>query len=144
MSHLPRRPGRRWRGGLVGLLCAGAAAAALALPGSAGAQEISFRTPSGNIHCYMGSGRSVQCWVLSARCRGDGGAVYAYAWAIRDNGRASRFCPGDFVRGARVLSYGRFIRYGGTRCVSRESGLTCTRTATGRGFFLSRQGQRTF
>ncbi len=141
-------PGRtRRRPRRVGLL-ATMLAAAIAIPlvsaGGAAGATVSFRTPSNNVHCYSDSGPSVQCWVLSATCRGYGGATYAYSWAVRGNGRPSRFCPGDIVRGSRVLRYGQSLTFRGTRCVSRTSGLTCTRTATGRGFFLSRERQRIF
>jgi hypothetical protein len=118
------------------LACAGEAAAA--------PSQASFRTPSGNIHCYLTSGGTAQCWVLSARCQNQEGTGYAYSWAFGREDRPSRFCPGDFVQGRRVLPYGSAITKGDARCVSRRSGVTCVQLETGRGFFLSRARQRIF
>jgi hypothetical protein len=116
----------------------------LCVAASASASTTSVRSPSGNIHCYLSSSGTAQCWVLSAKCRGYEGATYAYSWAMDATRRPSRFCPGDFVRGTRVLGYGQSITKGGNRCVSRQAGVTCTRLSTGHGFFLSRERQRIF
>ncbi|MGE0026756.1 MAG: DUF6636 domain-containing protein [Thermoleophilia bacterium] len=128
------------------VLCVLLAASALfgLVSSASAASTTSFRSPSGNIHCFLTSDGAAQCWVVSAKCRGYEGATYAYSWAMDATRRPSRFCPGDFVRGRRVLAYGQQIIKGGNRCVSRQAGVTCTRQATGHGFFLSRERQRIF
>jgi hypothetical protein len=113
----------------------------LAAPASA-ASSVSFRTPSGNIHCTVGGDGTTQCWVLSSRCRGEAGETYAHSFAFSPGRRPVRFCPGDFIRGTRVLAYGRSVTRGGSRCTSRRTGVTCVRLRTGRGFVLSRERQR--
>lgn len=120
-------------------------AAALTLPGVAAARAQSFRSPSGNIHCLLTDGRTpvAQCWVLSATCRSSRG-TFAYSWAMSTRDRPVRFCPGDVVRGARVLPYGASARSGPHVCRSRMSGVTCRNLRTGHGFRLSRERQRTF
>lgn len=131
---------------LIRLAVVAALALGIAVPTASGAPA-PFRTPSGNIHCYLsnGSGGTVQCWVLSRACRGAYGGTYAYAWAIRGRGgRPTRLCPGDIVPGRRVLRYGRSTSVGSITCRSEVRGLTCTNRRTGRGFFLSRQRQYTF
>ncbi|MGE3138114.1 MAG: DUF6636 domain-containing protein [Thermoleophilia bacterium] len=142
LSQDQPRTGRRLAS-LVATASVVVAVLAFAGQGSA-ASTSSFRSPSGNIHCFLTSDTTVQCWVLSATCRGYGGATYAWSWAMDNTRRPSRFCPGDLVRGTRVLPYGRSITKGGNKCVSRKSGVTCTRLTTGRGFFLSRERQRIF
>lgn len=129
----------RWGGfALIALV------AAALWPSAAHSSQTSFRSPSGNIHCFLTSDATVQCWVLSAPCKGYLGATYAYSWAFDASRRPSRFCPGDFVRGSRVLGYGKSLRLAGNRCVSEKKGVTCIRLSSGRGFFLSRERQRIF
>lgn len=114
--------------------------------GTAPAVGAEFHTPSGNIRCVLsggGASASVQCWVLSRACRGEGG-TFAYSWAMRATRRPVRFCPGDIVAAGRVLRYGRSVRAGVITCTSRVPGLTCTNRRTGHGFFLSRERQRVF
>ena len=129
---------------ILRLAIVAALALGIAVPAASGAPA-PFRTPSGNIHCYLGngSGGTVQCWVMSRACRGEYG-TFAYSWAMSGRQRPMRFCPGDLVRGTRVLGYGRSVSVGQMTCRSQQRGLTCTNRRTGRGFFLSRERQRIF
>jgi len=55
-------------------------------------------------------------------------------------------CAGDTARdpSAASLEYGVASRVEPFECVSRPTGMTCTRTSDGHGFFLSIQSYRIF
>ncbi len=111
----------------------------------------SFRSPTGNIGCVMGSG-SVRC-DLSERdwspppsppgCNLDYGQGAEVSTA---GGHGHLVCAGDTALNpsAPALAYGRVTARGGLHCLSRETGMTCTDTATDHGFFISRQSYRLF
>jgi hypothetical protein len=110
----------------------------------------SFRFPSGNLGCVMGSG-SVRCDVGErdwspppppASCTVD----YGQGAEVSSRGRGHLVCAGDTTLNpsAPVLAYGHSIERGGLRCISSEAGMTCTNTATGHGFVISRQSYRLF
>jgi hypothetical protein len=128
-------------------LAVAAGVAALVVPAGAAA-AVHFRTPSGNIGCYVD--RSfIRCDISRtaakpppqpASCELD----YGNAFEMSRTGRPRRICHGDTVLGGRrVLSYGETLRSGAFTCTSRSSGLTC-RNAGGHGWFLSRERVRLF
>ncbi|MCX7646596.1 MAG: hypothetical protein N2Z62_15040 [Rhodobacteraceae bacterium] len=132
-------------------LAAWAACAALALPATA--QDIvSFRSPTGNIHCLMFSypQPGVRCDLRElvpsfplrpAWCEADWGS----AFEVLSTGPGAPVCAGDTVvmPDAPVLGYGQSLARWGLRCTSRETGMTCT-NAEGHGFTLSRRSQKVF
>ncbi|MCC7320441.1 MAG: hypothetical protein IT542_05610 [Rubellimicrobium sp.] len=130
-----------------------AALAALIAPMAAKAQDhVTFRAPSGNIHCmisvweegearceireYTPSFRNRPVW-----CEGD----YGSAFAVGSFGAGEVLCITDTVydQSSQVLPYGRRIALGGLTCASERSGMTCT-NAEGHGFMVSRAVQRVF
>lgn len=122
------------------------------LPIATETADVHFRTPSGNIGCYLEAGEfGVQCdvaehtWSLPSRpadCDGDWSAVAS----VGATGPATMGdCVSDSRLGAeRVLAYRTGVRVGDIQCVSETTGLTCTNVATGRGFFVSRERYRLF
>jgi hypothetical protein len=128
--------------GVTGLAVAGVLATA-----AAGADSRFFRTPSGNIGCAIFQGQ-LRCDIRSGlRPRPPRPATCELDWGLgltlERSGRARVVCAGDTVLDprARVLGYGSTWRRSGIACTSRAAGLTCT-NASGRGFFLSREGWR--
>ncbi len=121
--------------------------AALALPASAAA-AVHFRTPSGNIGCYVDRD-FIRCDIgrtatkvppRPASCELDWGN----AFEMTRTRRPRRICHGDTVLGGRrVLAYGETLRFGAFACLSRTAGLAC-RNAGGHGWFLSRERVRLF
>jgi hypothetical protein len=55
-------------------------------------------------------------------------------------------CAGDTTRdpSAKVLPYNTDTVLGGFRCQSRTTGMVCTNTGDGHGFFISFQAYRIF
>jgi Family of unknown function (DUF6636) len=120
-----------------------------------------FKTPSGNIVCGYGiapdGSASTECGIKSGlkppprRIHCDAGDPNDKRLSLRDTGRATPvLCAGDpgpllpqIDAKAKVLAYGRSIRFGRITCSSAMTGLTC-RNSGRHGFFLSREGWRTF
>lgn len=133
-------------------LCAFGLALICGLPADAEEGPISFRTPSGNIHCLIdatGAG-GVRCDIAEfipsfpkrpVHCDLDWGS----AFAVGRVGPALPICAGDTVRNPRasVLEYGLELRGAGVTCNSKQSGLTCV-NGEGHGFTLSRKKQSVF
>jgi hypothetical protein len=136
---------------LAGLLAGGSEAAA--------PRYGSFKTPSRNIVCgysidFFGKA-SMECGIKSGlkppprRIHCLAGDPNDKRVSLRTAGRAAPvLCAGDpgpllpqIEARARVLRYGRTIRFGGISCRSTITGLTC-RNRSGHGFFLSRQRWR--
>jgi hypothetical protein len=130
-----------------------AAAAPVAGPAEpAAARFVSFQSPSGNIHCYVSTGRrsgQARCDILQKsfdepvtppRCQGD----YGNAVGVGKRGRASFLCVFDSAVNpdSRVLRYGRTVRVGAFRCTSKRSGMTCRNVRSGHGFTLARDSYR--
>jgi hypothetical protein len=135
---MPTRP-------LVTLALAIGLVAAMPAVASAGP----FRSPSGNIGCFIDAS-GVRCDIRErdwrpprkpATCELDfGQGVF-----VGRRHRAGYVCAGDTALGAgRRLAYGTSIRRGSFRCRSRRSGVRCDNLSTGHGFALSRQGVRLF
>jgi hypothetical protein len=113
---------------------------------------ISFRTPSGNIHCAYTSGFGptfMRCDIRSHLRPAPSGSctegVYGESVGMTRTGRAHVLCISDTVYNprARVLPYGTSWSYNGFRCVSRSTCLTCT-NLRGHGFLLSRERWRVY
>ena len=127
-------------------------AAALALATTAAqAEDILFRSPSGNIHCLVSDDPSY----AGARC--DIGEVDALSFARRpadcdldwgraffvgERGSAEPICAGDTVVSpdATVLPYGRSVTLGAVTCESSKQGMEC-RNGSGGLFLLRRRSQ---
>lgn len=119
--------------------------------GSALAQEISFRSPTGNIHCmiFTGADAGARCDLANftpsyPRPR-DCDLDWGFAFEVGVIGPGSPICAGDTVRqpGARVLEYGQSVAGGGVTCTSAQAGMTCV-NAQGHGFTVARARQRAF
>lgn len=119
-----------------------------------------FKTPSGNIVCYMsGPGADpglVECGIVSgldppppARECTDGGPVSDRVILFATGRTRVPRCAGDIgpfqglTVGADVLEYGQTREAPGVSCMSATEGLTC-RNGAGHGFFLSRGSWRRF
>jgi hypothetical protein len=66
--------------------------------------------------------------------------------AVDTSGPGKFVCAGDtsLNSSARALAYGTATSFQGFRCASSTTGMTCTDQRTGHGFFISRQGYRSF
>ena len=113
--------------------------------------EVHFRTPSGNIHCYAGP-EGVGCdiynytWPLPSPEDCEGTGDWAAVPSVGATGAASiATCVSDSRGNAtRVLAYGTGVRVGPMECVSETRGLTCRSTRSRHGFFVSRERYRLF
>jgi len=134
------------------LALAAMVAAMLAAPPAHAQDYLTFRSPSGNIHCALmrGDWTGARCDIMEmtpsfavppADCELDWGHAFEVAAA----GAGQPVCAGDTVAdpGAPVLPYGRAVSLGGVTCSSERTGMTC-RNAEGHGFSLSRARQRVF
>ena len=134
-----------------------AATAAILCPVSLadGEHEVTFRTPSGNIYCDGWSlGKSltdntVMCAVMSTRIKvtyqcPDVGLGCPDVFTLGALGRVTIERSSYRVGAKQVLRYGKALTLGHLRCVSRTNGLTCSSSASGHGFFLSRESLRTW
>jgi hypothetical protein len=129
-----------------------AVAAASSAAGSSGKQILpGFRTPSGNIGCYVAG--KLYCEIrhadyaarLQARCDLDW-----HGFKLGAKTKAASFCSGDQPYNPntqrpshRTLPYGETFHHGAFTCTSRVTGVTC-RGRTGHGLFISRQAYRTW
>jgi hypothetical protein len=93
-----------------------------------------FRSPSRNIGCQMeaafvicGTTKPIQKATLTPN-----GRLQACRRGLR--------CAGDLGQGAFILRYGKSVRVGPFRCVSRKTGMSCVVIKTGKGFRISRAG----
>jgi hypothetical protein len=108
-----------------------------------------FKTPSGNIGCYVDATDGVRCDIIErswspppkpADCEFDWGNSAGV------DRRGSRFlCYSDTVLvGDQTLPYGSRVRRGEFECASATEGVTCTHRPSGHGLFLSRASYRLF
>ena len=115
------------------------------------ADEIGFRSPTGNILC-LGDDEGVECYIKNVSkitntkfegCQMDWGQLFY----LESVGRASLVCHGDVPieesASMRVLPYGKSIKGYGWTCTSQKTGMRCVNRA-GRGFGLSRAKQTIF
>jgi hypothetical protein len=109
-----------------------------------------FTSPSGNISCVIDTG-GARCdiaerdWSLPPRpadCRLD----YGHGISIGVGKPARVVCAGDTTigSGGEPLAYGDAIAAGPMRCVSAQSGITCSDVESGNGFSISREAYRLF
>lgn len=110
-----------------------------------------FRSPSGNIGCYVDTSAGARCdiaerdWTVSrpAGCPSD--MDFGQGLIVTRRGRGHVVCAGDTALGAgKILAYGRSVSAGRYTCTSRTSGVTCRNGKSGHGFFISRASYRLF
>ena len=143
------------------LLLVALCAAALVLTGTAAATPPlpGFRSPSGNISCFLVSGgpdlllcsiaHSSYAAALQARCmHPDGSGVDWHGFALRPAKRGELTCtggilynPGKYRPKYVTLPYGKSWHRGAFTCESRRTGVTC-RNPGGHGLFISRESWR--
>jgi hypothetical protein len=113
----------------------------LAFPAGASATFRQFRSPTGHIGCAFESGGGLPRQV---RCEWDGSNDIAFV--LRQRGRTRVITISDTVRDphAKVLHYGRSLRFGRIKCTSRRTGMTCRSLRSGHGFTVSVHHQRRF
>ncbi|MCO5062834.1 MAG: hypothetical protein M9924_00305 [Rhizobiaceae bacterium] len=115
------------------------------------AQDISFRSPTGNIHCMIfdGSYRGARCdlgqFTPSYTRPSDCDLDWGYAFEVGATGPGAPLCAGDTVKDpkAAILNYGHSVRRGGLTCTSERSGMTCV-NSQGHGFKVARARQKAF
>lgn len=125
-----------------------------AAPAAADASITGFYTPSKKIGCAYVTGEGFKAYLrcdvsdatnpapaTPASCEFD----YGFSFGLTQKGTGRRLCVSDTPLDPKFpkLAYGKTFTRGSIRCVSRESGLTCTNGAK-HGFTLSRQKQRVF
>ena len=105
----------------------------------------SFQSPSGNIGCIVASG-TARCdikqrsWRPPARPASCPSQVdFGQGLEVGASGPGRLVCAGDTALNpsAHRLAYGTRSEVGSLRCDSASSGVTCTNTSTGHGFFIS-------
>jgi hypothetical protein len=71
---------------------------------------------------------------------------YGQGLGVGRSGSGYLVCAGDTALNPHgvALRYGTSSRVSPITCMSATSGITCTNTATGHGFFISRQSYRIF
>jgi hypothetical protein len=136
------------------------AAAAFAVPSASALQLPGFRSPTGNIRCFVLAGHSgdLLCTIaaadyaktLQARCIDGGAGVDWHGFTLGATRKAALNCSGgiqydpatDRLPTAR-LAYGSKWRSGDFSCTSALTGVTC-RNHRGSGLFVSRASWRTW
>jgi hypothetical protein len=134
-----------------------ASAACLATGASAATTQLHFKSPSGNINCYLfaSQGGVADYDVHTSTWSGapKKPASCTLDWAAHEVQLVKAHvtvgsCRGDvgprwYAGGGRcsVLAYGRSVTVGGIRCSSSAHGMTCRRTSASRpGFRIAREG----
>lgn len=115
------------------------------------AQDISFRSPTGNIYCtiFTGSYTAARCdlsrFTSSFKRPADCDLDWGYAFEVGPQGKGAPLCAGDTVKvpGAVVLNYGQSVSARGIMCTSARNGMTCI-NAQGHGFTVARARQSAF
>jgi hypothetical protein len=98
---------------------------------------VRFYTPSRNIHCEMSDNGSSQSSVFCDMEKPPAiVGVLASGHVTIHRGGSGNFGEGPPFR---LLRYGSFATVGRFRCKSAFTGVTCVLTATGKGFFISKQ-----
>lgn len=130
------------------------AAAALVAPiaASASGNIIAFRTPSGNIGCYVDD-TTLRCDIRSGLKnpplppRGSCSTEVDFGQGLwlATSGPTHIVCAGDTAMNpqARAIPYGTSYVHGAFRCDSKSIGLTC-QNQSGHGFFLNADVWRRF
>jgi uncharacterized protein DUF6636 len=111
-----------------------------------------FKSPTGNIGCMIIAG-TARCdikqrtWSPPPTPKSCPPIVnFGQGLIVTTTGPGHRVCAGDTTLdpSATPLAYNSDTVTGGFQCQSRQTGMTCTNTSTGRGFFISAQTYRTF
>jgi hypothetical protein len=111
-----------------------------------------FKSPSGNIGCMIIAG-TARCdirqrsWSPPPRPATCPNVVdFGQGLTVGGSGTGGLVCAGDTTLdpAAQIVPYGTDTVVGSFRCASATSGMTCTNTSTGHGFFLSAQGYRVY
>ncbi len=111
-----------------------------------------FRSPTGNIGCMVVPG-TARCdiarrsWSAPARPASCASAEsFGGGLLVERTGAGRVVCAGDTVRdpASTPLPYGTASQLEGFVCVSRATGMTCTNSASGHGFFISVQSYQLF
>ena len=128
-------------------LCAGLLGVLVLAPAASAA--VYFHSPSGNIGCGVGR-QGARCdirekdWRAPSRPRSCN-LDWGYGLTLGKRGKGRFFCGSDSVLGiGRRLGYGKSIRRGRFRCVSRTDGMKCKNVRNGHGFFIARERYRRF
>jgi hypothetical protein len=102
-----------------------------------------FRSPSGNIECWMSDGTNPSYQHPGAGCMSKTPPKSAIL-AANGGLEVSRipFACGCDESKPPPLAYGRQITVGRFRCVSQSTGVTCTVIRSGKGFLINRDGVR--
>lgn len=101
-------------------------------------QYCGFYSPSRNISCEINTGGRVgEDGVYCQTDTPPQSATLANDGTFKSCTGMS--CLGNAAQGIPVLAYGKTMALGQFKCLSEESGVTCT-TAGGRGFTISRSG----
>ena len=141
---MPRR-----KAGAIGLIvvCASLLGALILAPSVSAAKY--FHSPSGNIGCGV-SKQGARCdirekdWNPPRRpsaCNRDWG----YGLTLGMTGKGRFFCGSDSLLGIGTrLGYGKSIRRGRFKCMSREDGMKCINVRNRHGFFIARERYRRF
>jgi len=127
-------------------------AIALAAPAAGAAEDLAFRTPSGNITCLHQSGdfSIIRCDLAEFTpsfaetpdwCDWD----YGHAFSLTDLDRGLVLCVTDTVIGleAEVLEHGESFEVEGITCTADAAGMICT-NPEGHGFSLTANEQTVF
>lgn len=132
----------------IGLICS---LILMAVPALA-EPVMSFQSPTGNLHCVIWQdekGVDVRCdranFTAAPARPADCQLDWGHAFALNATGPGYAVCAGDTVMtsGTAVLNYGQSAEWGGIRCTSERTGVTC-RNAQGGGFSISRGAWRLF
>jgi hypothetical protein len=128
-------------------LCAALLGAVVFAPAASAAKY--FHSPSGNIGCGV-SRQGARCdinerdWSPPHKprsCHLDWG----YGLTLGKHGKGRFFCGSDSLLGAGTrLGYGKSVRRGRFKCLSKENGMKCVNLHSGHGFFIARQGYKRF
>lgn len=111
-----------------------------------------FRSPSGNIGCYL-LGGVARCdinhrnWSPPPHPKWCSNEVdFGQGLIVGSTGPGNWVCAGDTALNpkARPLPYGSTDVVGALSCSSATTGVTCTNTRTRHGFFISIQSYRIF
>ncbi len=121
-------------------------------PAAPARQLTAFQLPSRNIGCYISTqfGGNARCDIREktwtpppkpARCDLDWGG----GLEVSGKGPAMVVCAGDTTLSqGPVLAYGQRAQAGPIVCQSSQAGVTCSKSGSRHGFFLSRQSYRLF
>jgi hypothetical protein len=117
----------------------------------AGAEDIFFQVPSGNIHCWSYDDKSLTCEIGQNNAKippqpQDCNLDWGNRFLMANTGKSERVCHGDTIGRDpkhRVLKYGKSWRDRGFVCISTKTGLTC-RNQDGHGWKLSKNQQTLF